>query len=405
MGDKGSQLGLRELLSNRALLVFMLGHFTVDMYGGILPIMFPTFADLYGLSNQAVGYIALSFTAAASLSQPFFGYVADRWGSRYLAVGSMAWSAIMVGLIGVAPAFPAVIVLAVLAGLGSGAYHPQGASNAARVVRDENRNSALAFYTIGGTSGYALGPLIGVAVLLLFGRAGTLVLVPFGVLVALGLFWQFKRLGLGLPSHAGGLQVGLRGAVQWAPLGIVVLVVMLRSWTHSSVVSFVPLWFDELGYSPGFYSSLQTLILGAGAAGTLVGGMLADRYGQRRLLVTSLFMAIPALILFAAFPGRISFVLGPLFTFIADMSLSVTLVLAQRFMPGRVGMASGFILGIGFVTGGIGLPVTGAIADNFGFSTALMLTAGVLVLGAIAGLRIPGRSHEASNGTSTPTGS
>lgn len=382
----------------------MLGHFTVDMYGGILPIMFPTFADQFGLSNQAVGYIALAFTAAASLSQPFFGYVADRWGSRYLAVGSMAWSAVMVGLIGVAPAFPAVIVLAVLAGLGSGAYHPQGASNAASVVSDDNRNSALAFYTIGGTSGYALGPLIGVSALFLFGRAGTLVLLPFGVLVAIGLLRQFKRLGLGLPSDAGGRPVGFRGTVQWAPLVIVVLVVMLRSWTHSSVVSFVPLWFDELGYRPGFYSALQTLILGAGAAGTLVGGVLADRYGQRRLLVTSLFGAVPALILFAAFPGPQSVLLGPLFTFIADMSLSVTLVLAQRFMPGRIGMASGFILGIGFVTGGIGLPVTGAVADSFGFSNAMMATAVILALAGVVGLRIPGRDSVSATGGTTAAG-
>ncbi len=372
----------------------MLGHFTVDMYGGILPIMYPTFADLYGLSNQAVGYIALAFTAAASLSQPFFGYVADRWGSRYLAVGSMAWSAVMVGLIGVAPAFPAVIVLAVLAGLGSGAYHPQGASNAASVVRDDNRNSALAFYTIGGTSGYALGPLIGVSALFFFGRTGTLVVLPFGIIIAIGLLRQFRRLNLGLPRGQDGSGDGVQRTIAWAPLGIIVLVVMLRNWAESSVVSFVPLWFDDLGYSPAFYSILQTLILAAGAVGTLTGGMLADRFGQRRLLVTSLLASVPPLFVFAAFPGPLSVALGPLFSFIADMSLSVTLVLAQRFMPGRIGMASGFILGIGFVTGGIGLPVTGAIADVYGFSPAMMAMSVLIVLAALVGTRIPGRSRD-----------
>lgn len=370
----------------------MLGHFTVDMYGGILPIMYPTFSDLFDLSNQAVGYIALAFTAAASLSQPFFGYVADRWGSRYLAVGSMAWSAIMVGCIGLAPAFPAVLVLAVLAGLGSGAYHPQGASNAAAVVRDDNRNSALAFYTIGGTTGYALGPIIGVTALYFFGRAGTLVVLPFGIIIAIGLLRQFRRLNLGLPRSQDIVDGVIQRSIAWAPLGIVVLVVMLRNWAHSSVVSFVPLWFDDLGYSPAFYSVLQTLILGAGAAGTLIGGMLADRFGQRRLLVTSLICSIPPLLLFAATPGPLSFLFGPLFTFIADMSLAVTLVLAQRFMPGRVGMASGFILGIGFVTGGIGLPITGAIADSYGFSEAMMAMSVLVLLAALVGTRIPGRT-------------
>jgi MFS transporter, FSR family, fosmidomycin resistance protein len=383
----------------------MLGHFTVDMYGGILPIMYPTFADLYGLSNQAVGYIALAFTAAASLSQPFFGYVADRWGSRYLAVGSMAWSAVMVGLIGVAPAFPAVIVLAVLAGLGSGAYHPQGASNAAAVVRDDNRNAALAFYTVGGTSGYALGPLIGVSALFFFGRTGTLVVLPFGIIIAIGLLRQFRRQNLGLPRGQDGTDEGVHRSIAWAPLGIIVLVVMLRNWAESSVVSFVPLWFDDLGYSPAFYSVLQTLILAAGAVGTLTGGMLADRFGQRRLLVTSLLASVPPLFVFAAFPGLWSVVLGPLFTFVADMSLSVTLVLAQRFMPGRIGMASGFILGIGFVTGGIGLPVTGAIADVYGFSSAMMAMSVLIVLAALVGTRIPGRPRDPISSSQRATGS
>jgi FSR family fosmidomycin resistance protein-like MFS transporter len=161
---------------------------------------------------------------------------------------------------------------------------------------------------------------------------------------------------------------------------------------HSSVVSFVPLWFDELGYRPAFYSVLQTLILGFGAVGTLTGGMLADRYGQRRVLVWSLVAAAPVLVVFAAFPGPLSVVLGPAFTLVADMSLSVTLVMAQRFLPGRIGMASGFILGIGFVTGGIGVPVTGAIADAYGFSTAMIMTSTVLLVAALVGRAIPRRA-------------
>jgi FSR family fosmidomycin resistance protein-like MFS transporter len=111
------------------------------------------------------------------------------------------------------------------------------------------------------------------------------------------------------------------------------------------------------------------------------------------VLVISLLASTPLLIIFAAFPGKQSILLGPAFTFVADMSLSLTLVLAQRFLPGRVGMASGFILGIGFVTGGIGVPVTGALADAFGFSNAIMATAAILVLAAMVGTRIPGRDE------------
>jgi FSR family fosmidomycin resistance protein-like MFS transporter len=46
------------------------------------------------------------------------------------------------------------------------------------------------------------------------------------------------------------------------------------------------------------------------------------------------------------------------------------LVMAQQLMAGRAGLASGLILGLGFVTGAIGVPITGMIADQFGMVAA-----------------------------------
>jgi FSR family fosmidomycin resistance protein-like MFS transporter len=350
------------------------------MYSGILPVLYPLMSDEFDLSNASVGLIALAYTSAASLSQPFFGYLSDRYGSRLFIAASIVWSSITVGLIGFAPSYLALIGLALLAGLGSGAYHPQGASNASLAAGDVRRNSALAFYTVAGTSGYALGPIIGALLFVIMGREGTILMLPFGCMVGFAIYRQMTRLGLGeATAHA--VHKATQAAIQWTPLMLVMSIVMLRSWVFSSTVSFVPLWFDDLGYSVAFYSVLTTAILATGAAGTLLGGILADRHGQRRILFISLFSSVPFLLLFAAFPGPQSLILGPLFALLADMSISVTLVLAQRFMPGRVGMASGFILGMGFVTGGIGVPITGLLADRYGNGEALMMSS-VLLLAA-----------------------
>jgi FSR family fosmidomycin resistance protein-like MFS transporter len=159
-----------------------------------------------------------------------------------------------------------------------------------------------------------------------------------------------------------------------------------------SSITFVPVWFEDLGYSAAYYSTLTTIILATGAVGTLFGGMLADRIGQKVVLTASLIVAMPFLILFAQFPGNLSFILGPLFVFCADMGLSVTLVIAQGLLPGRVGVASGFILGIGFVTGGIGVPITGAIADSIGMTSAITLTSLLLIPAAIIAARLPERA-------------
>jgi FSR family fosmidomycin resistance protein-like MFS transporter len=377
-----------RLITNSALITFMMGHFTVDMFGGLLPVLYPIMSDRFNLSNADIGFIALAFTAASSLSQPLFGYLADRYGSRNFAVASLIWSASMVGLAGLAPTYPALLAFAMLAGLGSGAYHPQGASNAAAAVGDERRNTAMSAYTVGGTGGYALGPLIGAVLFGLFGGYGTLAIAPFGFIVAFNMLRQLRRLGLGLAHQHASARAEQR-AIPWKLLAPVMVVVMLRSWVSLSVVSFIPIWFKDQGHSAGFYSVLTTLVLAAGAVGTLVGGLLADRIGQRVVLGASLAAAIPSLLLFAAFPGNQSLLFGPLFGFWSDMGLSITLVIAQRLLPGRVGVASGFILGMGFVTGGIGVPVTGVLADHVGVSHALMLTTSLIVAAALLVTRIP----------------
>ena len=59
---------IQGLLRHRALLVFMMGHFTVDMFGGLMPVLYAVIADEFELSNADIGLIALAYTAASSLS-------------------------------------------------------------------------------------------------------------------------------------------------------------------------------------------------------------------------------------------------------------------------------------------------------------------------------------------------
>jgi FSR family fosmidomycin resistance protein-like MFS transporter len=164
---------------------------------------------------------------------------------------------------------------------------------------------------------------------------------------------------------------------------------MLRHWAFLSVLQFSPIWYSELGFGQAFYGLLAALIIMGGAAGTLFGGVFADRLGGRRIVASTMFLTIPALLIYAAFPGPQGLLLGALFGFFCDASVAVTLVMAQRLMPGRIGVASGVILGVGFVTGGIGVPITGRIADLFGMQVALASLSVMLLAGTLIALTIP----------------
>ena len=62
-----------SILRNRALLTLMLGHFTLDMYVGLLPLLYPLLIGRYGLDLRTVGLVSLAYSGMASISQPFFG--------------------------------------------------------------------------------------------------------------------------------------------------------------------------------------------------------------------------------------------------------------------------------------------------------------------------------------------
>lgn len=372
------------------LTTFMLGHFSVDFMSGLLPALYPLLVLELALDYRAVGTLALTYTAAVSLTQPFFGYLVDRWGAQRLAPLSLLWSGIFLGLYGFVREPSLLYPVAFLAGLGSGAYHPIGASRAAAYATGRYRNLVMSIYTVSGTIGYALGPLLGALVFRAVGSVGTLIAVPLGTITALLVGLALARLAeyqqdpsttAPLPGEQHRPARHL-AQIAWRGLAPLLGVVMLRSWAFMTVATFAPVWYRELGYEL-LYGVVATVIIASGAVGTLLGGFLAGRFGSWRILLSSLLLSIPALLAFTFLPSPIGLIAAAAFGLLADASISITLVAAQRLLPGRAGVASGFILGMGFVTGGIGAPITGWLADILGLQVALSLTV-VTLLAALA---------------------
>lgn len=378
-----------KAIRNQALLVLMLGHFTNDMFAGVLAIMFPVLKLKFGLSNAEIGLATLAYTTCSSFSQPLFGHLADKHARRWYAPLAVLWGSIFVSCYGWAPTFLLLLGCAAMAGLASGAFHPIGASNAAAVTDPGYRNGAMSLYTVSGTSGYALGPLVTSVLLTMIGPKGTGFLVIPGIVASTLLLSQMGIVERSRAARAAATRHIIHRDAAWGPVARIIGVTMLRAWIFTGILQFTPLWFDSLGFSRSFYGPLTTVIILAGALGTLAGGMLADRVGQKQIVTGALALTVPAVLLYAISPGPHSLVTGFIFGFVADASLSVTLVMAQNLVPGRVGVATGVILGLGFITGGVGMPITGAIADRWGIQTALMLLSVLAVAATLLSLTIP----------------
>ena len=390
-----------SLLGNRPLITLFLGHLTIDLYAGLIPVLFPVLSGRFDLSLATVGLVALAYSGVGSISQPFFGWLADKYGTRFTGI-ALVWTAITFAGIGFAPSFPVLVILAGAAGLGSGAFHPLGALNANAVIEERRRNAAMSVYASGGTIGFALGPLIGVGLIAAFGMRGVGLMVIPGSVIAAWLLYEMRTISVhGWHRRAGG-SVGQATSPITLPLVAVILVMMARSWTMSSLQAFVPTWYDDLGYSEVFYGALATTMTLASAFGTVGSGSLADRYGRKTLIVGSLVLTIPTVLLFVQFTGPVAFVTGALVGLLAASTAPLLLVFAQQLMVGRAGVASGLILGLGFVTGALGVPITGAIADAWGISTAMRLQVAVIAIAIPIAMLLPNeaqlRQQSASQG-------
>ena len=356
-------------LKNRALMTLALGHFSVDMYYGIIPVLYPLFTDKFDLSLSRVGFISLAYSGASSMSQPFFGHLADRRGTRFIGL-ALIWTAATYSFLGLAPTFETLLIIAALSGLGSGLYHPLGALNARAVIEDRSRNASMSIYVTGGTLGVASGPLIGALLTHYFGLHGTILMIIPGGTIAVLMLVQMKTISQRVARHATSGREA-HGQIPARALATVIGMMALRSWTISGLQNYVPTWYKDLGYSSLYYGALITTLLLCTALGAVGSGTLADLHGRRSLIIVSAALSVPTILVFAQFPGNLAFIWIGLIGLLAASTLPLLLVIAQELLSGRAGMATGLVLGLGFAFAAVGVPVTGAVADHWGIQNAM----------------------------------
>lgn len=365
------------------LLLLSIGHLVVDLNQGGLPFFLPFFKQTFGLSYAAVGTITLASNLSSSIVQPLFGLLSDRWNLRWLLPLGCLLGGIGIGLSGLSPNYYALLLLAVLSGLGVAAYHPE-ASKVAHQASGPNRATSMAVFSVGGNLGFGLGPLLAGYLYAHSGLSGTAGFVlPAALMFIILLFLirtkpvargQAKTAARGNTAAHAIPATSSRPPYGYLPIIILLAVVVLRSWVHAGLTNYIPLYYvTYLGGDPALASKLQTVFLVSGAIGTLVGSPLADRWGLRNLIFLSMAAQVPLVYLFPHTSGPALYAILAASGFFIISTFATTVVLGQELLPSNVGLASGLMLGFGIGTGGLGVILMGAIADRWGVPTALSL--------------------------------
>jgi MFS transporter, FSR family, fosmidomycin resistance protein len=362
------------------------GHFATDFSNGALPALLPFLDQRFDLTYTAVGALMLVSALASSIIQPLFGLWSDRRGAVWLLPVGVALAGGGMALAAASPSYWICVLFVTVSGLGTAAYHPEGSKFAA-YVSGARRASGMSLFSIGGNLGVALGALSTAPLLLVFGRYGGLAIAVPSLVVTAILVASLRYLR-GFESERRNARA-LAGEDQPGALALLLGVVAIRSVGWFGLLTFVPLWAVSLGRSESYGNNLLALMLFTGGVGTLVAGPLADRIGRRPVLVGSL-VATPILTLvFVAVGGAFGAAALALVGVCVVGTFGVTGVMSQEYLPSRIGLASGLVIGFSIGLGGIAALSLGALADAVDLETAMYACAVVPVAAVVLGLLLP----------------
>jgi MFS transporter, FSR family, fosmidomycin resistance protein len=375
---------LRQGVDRRAMAALSSGHLFTDIAQGSIPALLPFLISKDHLSYAAASALVLAATVSSSVIQPLFGHVSDRLSLSWLMPLGPALGGLGVALAGIAPSYALTFAAIVLSGIGVAAFHPE-ASRFANYVSGERRASGMSLFSVGGNIGFALGPVLVTPLVLAFGLHGTLLIIVPTWLMAAVLVHELPRLERFRTDLVSGRVQASEHREAWGPFTLLAAVIALRSFVYFGLVTFIPLYFiHDLHASKALGNAALSAMLLGGAAGTLIGGPLADRFGRRTVLVSSMLVLPPLLVAFLVSGAVPAIAFATLAGGATIATFAVTIVMGQEYLPGRLGVAAGVTIGLSIGLGGVGAPLLGLLADAHGlravFETIAVLPLVALVL-------------------------
>jgi FSR family fosmidomycin resistance protein-like MFS transporter len=298
-------------MNKKALAILSSGHLVTDINQGALPALLPFFKAALNLSYTMSGTILLASNITSSIIQPVFGHLSDKRPVGWLLPLSPLIACLGLAITGIIPSYPFIILSVVLCGLGIASYHPEGFKTAYFFTGDR-RATGMAIFSVGGNLGIALGPIVAITLVTHFGLLGTMGMILPGILIGAILLFNMSTLSAPVASAHKESSKGPRiplSAMQKKTFLILITIATIRAWAQFGLSSYIPFYYiDYLKGNPLYAGKLVSTFLLAGALGTLVGAPVADRWGHKRFLSTTLILSVPLFLLFYYSSGLMSFV-------------------------------------------------------------------------------------------------
>ncbi|WAI02008.1 MFS transporter [Methanogenium organophilum] len=364
----------------RPILGLSAAHVVTDIYSPVLSAILPLLILQYGYSYFLAGLIVTVWNLTSSFTQPLFGWLSDRRGFGVPVKYTLVVCAFFISCIGLITNYWLTLLFAVCAALGHALFHPSALSLVSRLASGPKRGRLTSFFVVGGNIGFAIGPLIAGVLVTLWGLPGLVAMIIPGVCMALILHViiprdSYKTEAVPAPASSPSSGAPVRsGFRQYRGITLLITGSAFRAWGIFGSVAFLPAYLSMVrGFDLALANIIVSGVLMAGVIGQVVIGTLSDTHGRKELVLLFTLLAIPFFIAALMLSGTLSLVCLILFGFCLWSTFSTTVAMSHEMMPGSPGFISGLMLGLAVGAGGLGVAVSGYIADMAGLPLAMLL--------------------------------
>ena len=349
-------------------------HCINDFGQGSLAALIPFFIANFGLNYYQSATIIFCNTIVASIAQPALGYVADRWRVPWFIPVGFSVTLVSISAMALATSYEMILALSLLAGVGAALFHPEAALLVNRTQSHEIGN-AMGRFAVGGSAGFALGPLLAGGVYVFGGQF----LWLFTVIALIGvLLYVYAFTGSTDTDAIGESKSSAKstnsGTNDWVSFGKLFFVIASRSILFSVLSIFIPILYITVINGEASASSLAlTMYFAMGAVLTYMGGALSDKLGFLKTVRLGNLIFLPSVLVFIFVPNIWGFfgAMIPMAFGVFSQYGPIT-VLGQKYLAKNAGFASGITLGLGITLGGLVAPYVGHLADIYDVQIALM---------------------------------
>ena len=303
-------------------------HFVVDLFAGMPPAILPAILDEFSMTLSRGSLVMVALYLTCNGVQVFTGHVrSDKRQPLLLHIGLLLAAGVC--LIELLPrgagAFPAMLLLAVVSGIGIALVHPEALRGVHRLKRIPPAVSTAVFMA-GGFLGYASGGAVSTLLVSHFGFQGLYPLIII-TMVSIALVIILKvRLAVE-PKRPNESEIQTVGAIR-LPFWFIFVMAMPAAVSTTILAMLLPTALNELGYELTFGGYSTTIFGLGGAVGSFVWAYIARKKGEFPCTIAALFLTLPFLVVYLALinhKAAIWLLFGAGFCTVSAYTLMITL--------------------------------------------------------------------------------